>query len=227
MNNKAKEGGGLYLEMDAKLYVLKSIALNFTEKNETLAFTANSAEYGGAVYVSDNGMCVLSTNKECFFQTLALYHSMPIDFDPYDHRSQDIYFYNNTAKVSGHSLYGGLLDRCRVSPLAEPNINNHKMDYTLSNETVTVEGLSYLHKISNIEDSDIGSPPVRVCFCNNGQPDCTYQPDPEVIQKGSLRLTKVPISLVALDQIERPLETAVIYNRLSSGDELCLSLIHI
>ena len=84
-----------------------------------------------------------------------------------------------------------------------------------------VKGLEYLQKISNIENSDIGSPPVRVCFCNNGQPDCTYQPEPEVIQKGTLRLTKVPISLAALDQIERPLENAVIYNRLSSGYELC------
>ena len=95
------------------------------------------------------------------------------------------------------------------------------MDYALSNGAVIVEGLSYLHKISNIEDSDIGSPPVRVCFCNNGQPDCSYQPDPVVIQKRSLRLTTVNISLVALDVIERPVEKAVIYNRLSSGDELC------
>ena len=200
---------------------MKSIALNFTEQNETLAFTANSADYGGAVYVSDDGMCILSTNKECFFQTLALYRSMPIDFDFNDHRCQNIYFYNNTAKISGHSLYGGLLNRCRVSPLAEPNINNDNINYTSSNGTMIVKGLEYLQKISNIENSDIGSPPVRVCFCNNGQPDCTYQPDPEVIQKGSLRLTKVPISLAALDQIERPLENAVIYNRLSSGYELC------
>ena len=119
MNSKAEKGGGHYLEMDAKLCVLKSRTL---EQHKILAFTANLAEYGGAVYVSDDGMCALSTNKECFFQTLALYHSMPIDLDTNDHRCQNIYFFNNTAKISGHSLYGGLLDRCRVSPLAEPNI---------------------------------------------------------------------------------------------------------
>ena len=119
MNNKAEKGGGLYLETDAKLYVLKSRTL---EQHKILAFTANVAEYGGAVYVSDDGMCALSTNKKCFFQTLALYRSMPIDFDSNDHRCQNIYFYYNVAKISGHSLYGGLLDRCRVSPLAEPNI---------------------------------------------------------------------------------------------------------
>ena len=218
-NNKAEKGGGLYLEMDAKFYVLKSKALNITKKYKTLVFAANSADYGGAVYVSDDGMCVLSTNKECFFQTLALYHSMPIDFDFNDHRCQNIYFYNNTAKISGHSLYGGLLNRCRVSPLAEPNINNDNINYTSSNGTMIVKGLEYLHKISNIKTSDIGSPPVRVCFCKGGQPDCSYQPDPVPIQKSQLK--KVPVSLAVLDQIERPLEKAIVYNRLSSGDDLC------
>ena len=39
--------------MDAKFYILKSKALNFTEQYmcETLTFTENMADYGEAVYV--------------------------------------------------------------------------------------------------------------------------------------------------------------------------------
>ena len=82
------------------------------------------------------------------------------------------------------------------------------MNLTLSNGTVIVKGLPCLHKISNIKNSDTGSPPVRVCVCTDGQPGCSYQPNPMPIQKG--RLTKVPISLAVLDQVERPVEKATL-----------------
>ena len=72
--------------MDSKVYILKSMANNFTEKHEIIKFTTNEANYGGAVYVSDDGMCALSTsNKECFFQVLALYRNVPLpNLEPND-----------------------------------------------------------------------------------------------------------------------------------------------
>jgi predicted outer membrane repeat protein len=58
--NKAKFGGGLALEANAKLNILKYIMLlslnNYyvsSDANTTL-FTGNSADYGGAVYVDDD-----------------------------------------------------------------------------------------------------------------------------------------------------------------------------
>ena len=221
VSNTAARGGGIFLEMDSKVYILKSMVNNFTEKNEIIKFTSNEANYGGAVYVSDDGMCALSTsNKECFFQALALYRNVPLPvLDSNDNiMCKNVYFEHNRARIAGSSLYGGLLDRCRISPLAELLLSNASKSFTPSNRTTTVGGLAYFRSISNVKTSDIASPPVRVCFCRDGQPDCSYNPAPVPIRRS--QLTEIPLSLAVLDQINRPIE-ATIYNRLSSGDDLC------
>ena len=76
-----------------------------------------------------------------------MYSPMITDFDPDDNRCQSIDFVNNTAELSGNSLFGGLLDRCSVSQFAETNINVN-MYYTFSNGTVIVKGYEYFQKIS-------------------------------------------------------------------------------
>ena len=84
----------------------------------TTIFTANKADYGGAVYVDDtnSGTCASDPKTKCFFQVLAI-HSLH-----YQHlKTQSIilYFSQNYATISGSTLYGGLLDRCAVSQFAE------------------------------------------------------------------------------------------------------------
>ena len=57
-DNKAEKGGGLCLEINAKLYILKFMPHN--ESSSIVTFTGNSANLGGAVYVSDDsnlGQC--------------------------------------------------------------------------------------------------------------------------------------------------------------------------
>ena len=155
-SNEAMNGGGLFLEMDSKVYIFKSkinASKSMTAHQRLVYFSLNSARYGGAIYVSDDGMCSIfteSTIDECFIQALAMYSPMSADFDSDDMRCQNIAFVNNTAEVSGNSLFGGLLDRCTVSQFAETNINNVNMDYTFSNGTMIVQGLEYFQKISNI-----------------------------------------------------------------------------
>ena len=66
--NAAERGGGLSLEANAKLFILKydDIYNDFS----TTTFTTNSADYGGAIHVDDNtnsGTCTSSTETECFF----------------------------------------------------------------------------------------------------------------------------------------------------------------
>ena len=212
MDNKAEIGGGLHLQMDAKLYILKSKA--YTEEYKIVVFDKNAAQHGGAVYVSDDDKCNFFSNKECFFQSLALYNSLPTDSV---HHS--IHFSNNTAVHAGNSLYGGLLDICTINPLAEADVSHVHGDDDSTNVTVVTKGLEYLKMISNVHDSNINSPPIRVCFCRDGQPDCSYQPDPISIRRGLL--TKVSLSLAVLDQINRPMEKAAIFNRLQSGVDLC------
>ena len=219
--NRAEKGGALFLAMDAKMYLLKSEAIWLIKREEAIKFTANIAKYGGAVYISDKGVCAISTeDSECPIQMLVLHSNQLLESESLienGYQCQHIYYHKNTATVSGNSLYGGLLDRCIVNHLAEVTINTTE-ENTISNTTTIVGGLEYFYSISNIRSRDIGSPPVRVCFCRDGQPDCTYNPGPVPIRRG--QLTEIPLSLAALDQINRPIESTI-YNRLGSGDELC------
>ena len=93
-----------------------------------------------------------------------MYAPMTADFDPDDTRCQNIDFANNTARLSGNSLFGGLLDRCTVNQFAETNINNVNIDYSFSNGTMVVRGYEYFQKISNIEDEGVGSPQFEFAF---------------------------------------------------------------
>ena len=70
VNNNAENGGGMYLEVNPKLYLLKT-----SHADRNIIFSGNNASYGGAVYVADDTTSIAcSRNMECFIQTLALYH---------------------------------------------------------------------------------------------------------------------------------------------------------
>ena len=113
-DNDAKMGGALAFEMNSKLYGSSSYKI---------IFKSNSADYGRAVYINDytnSGTCAsrsylaYSASTECFIKTLN-YHNvrrMYIDKRHYQ-------FVDNFAAKSGPSMYGGLLDRCTVSPITD------------------------------------------------------------------------------------------------------------
>ena len=219
-HNRAKNGGGLYFQLNSNFRIFKSKASITDDK--IVIFTSNSASnYGGAVYVSDDGMCSLLTLTDCTFQTLAMYSPMPNDYNSRNAESHNILFYNNTAGVSGNSLFGGLLDRCTVSTFAEPNINKVDMDYSALNGSMITDGAEYLQSISNILASDVSSDPVRVCFCREGKgvPDCSFQPEPIEIDKGQQK--NVSISLSVVDQLDQPLNEVTVNSRFGSGNFLC------
>ena len=125
--NYAIKGGAVSLEVNAKLYIF--IKINYdkvlTDK-QPFIFERNEANYGGAIYVDDNtnsGICassssyVQSSSTECFLQALSLHGNYAINYTYY------VNFTNNRGNVSGADLYGGLLDRCTVSPFAEVHVN--------------------------------------------------------------------------------------------------------
>ena len=199
-NNSAELGGGIYLEVNPKLYILKNTS-NFVV-NYLVTFTGNHANYGGGLYVADDtnsGAC--SPDIECFIQTLALYQS---SFDSIS--TENILFSNNTASKHRHNLFGGLMDRCIPSPFAEVYKKQRIYSY--------YSGVTYLGNISNIELYSISSQPVRVCFCNNEQePDCSYQPPTIKVQKGKV----FNVSLVAVDQVNHTVDANITVS-LSSSD---------
>ena len=222
MMNKAKEGGGLYLESNAKLYILRKEMMvheRFLKIHKThplvniaaLTFTANYADYGGAIYVADNtnfatcssvrnklnSTTSISTSVECFFQVLLL--------NNYSSTEESVYlksylkFKKNNANKSGATLYGGLLDRCIVSPFTN----------TIFAESDANDTLSLFMENNNTE---ISSAPVRVCFCIMNEPDCSYQPPPVKIKKGQ----KFNVTVAAVDQVNQTVQNATIRSSLYS-----------
>ena len=154
ISNSAKNGGGVYLEKNSELYLVKYGEPTSNSKVDITVFSANNATYGGAVFVADDtstGTCLPMVG--CFFQTIAVFPQSSLKRDL---NTVNIIFSENTAEY-GSSLFGGLLDRCIPSPLAE----------IYRKHSIINNGLAYLGNISNITLDAISSPPVQVCFCSS------------------------------------------------------------
>ena len=157
-NNSAMyAGGGICLEVNAKIYIQN---LMTSSSRIVLSFIANFAHYGGAVYVADetnSGVCaskshnIHSTTTECFMQLLSLQlqHSnyyIPIRL------AIVAKFVRNYAHISGSNLYGGLLDRCTNSPFT----------VRISSQPVSINVVVFYMNISVQQLNSISSGPVRV-----------------------------------------------------------------
>lgn len=192
-NNSAKRGGGIFLQANAKIYVFKTDT--FQDVNSTMYLISNSASYGGAVYVDDStnfGTCVVDSTSECFFQVMAL-HQFPV-FDV----TRSISFSGNSALISGSAIFGGLLDRCTVSPFAEIH-NIFDRHYENS--------IEYLCNTSDAKLDSITSHPARVCFCVDNLPWCneTYHRHPIKVMKGET----FSLSLVAVDHVGQIVDATI------------------
>jgi len=153
------------------------------------------------MYISDdtnNDTCssksfvVSSKTNECFLQTMANHSSISPNLN-----TVNTHFFNNSARLAGSDLYGGLLDRCTVNPLAEVFLKDPNI--------VFMDGVSYIQYITNISLNSITSDPVRLCFCRNGQPDCSYQPHVKYLSSDSTD----QLSVVAVDQINSTIPTTI------------------
>ena len=214
IGNAAERGGGLSLEGNAKLYILKYDYISIYDDTNTTTFAANmnSADYGGAIHVDDDtnsGTCASSTETECFFQVLALRSEEYSDL-----RIQSMHFSQNHANISGSTLYGGLLDRCAVSPFAEVH-NKYPRDfedrgdgiaYFKNVSTPTYYNYRNLMEIVIDANLSVSSDPVRVCLCFNADQnnDYTHQHYTEV-KKG--RTFTLPV--VAVDQVGQPVSATI------------------
>ena len=205
INNEADFGGGLYLELNSKFNCIvdKDNYYNITFKFNK-AYTS-----GGAIFVRDETyptMCnstssfVQSTQTECFFQVL---YKDIVDEERQTERKYSITFIDNTATV-GSSLYGGLLDRCSLNPMAEIyNTSVHEITTTCK----SINRLEYLLFESGwtVDVNDIASDAVQVCYCqDNALIDCRNS-NISQIQKGQ----KFNIPVVAVDQMGNPVNATI------------------
>ena len=161
--NTALNGGGLYLA-DSTLYYFPATARQRYLQN----YARNT---GGAIHVFDTTPLVYCEENSasedlkslCFFQ-------VQVDrmlFFVYEIQKV-IYFINNTANVGGGDLYGGTIDKCKLSSITTCS---KFCDFQSSGDafnTITTAEL------------DISSVPVKVCYCEHQTPDCSQQPSVEL-----------------------------------------------
>ena len=199
IDNKAAKGGGLYLDVFAKLYVKTLIP--YSKPHKLISFIHNEAkEHGGAVYLSycsGTGICLRPTKvdfiKECSIQTLAAHGTSSTDFTCKCTLSKSIFFHENSAKISGSSLFQEVIrKRCNIGVFDEQRCTS----------PLSVNRNAYFHTISNINNEDIGSQAVRLCFCKHGRKDCANSQGPRFINV--LKGDEVSFEVVALDQVGHP-----------------------
>ena len=208
--------GVLCLEANSKIIILKDFIFTTAMRN-VLNFIRNSAQYGGAVYVDDesnSGSCVSnpfeikSPKSECFISVVS---TQTVFTDNTNFSLSNILFDKNSATVSGSTLFGGLLDRCIITPFNEVdrtiNITNNKF------LTYKGNGLQYFKDISVGNTSrTISSHPVQICLCISGHKNCSYKLKSYVdVIKGYY----FNLSLVAVDQVYKPVN-ATIHGHLTS-----------
>ena len=196
-NNYAENGGGISLETNSKVYILKS---TIKEDNTTLYFIRNSANYGGAIFVNDDTYAAdacADSDTECFFQVFTLYQEVFLNRVQSVDLGKSFDFQDNQAYVHGSSLFGGFLNRCTMSPFVG-------IDYSYN-------GSDYFDQISTGDTSStsISSRPVQLCSCDevdNNNARCKHV-NPSIIEvkKGQV----FNVSLIAVDQIGEPVRATI------------------
>lgn len=195
ISNFAEKGGGIVLETNSKLYVHKLPPID--RGNKAVLFVQNIAHYGGAIYVDDSTNSATCTIKssECFFRVV--YNSYIIVAP----NIATISFSENHATIAGSTLFGGLLDRCIVSPFAKLNI------YAINAYRLDISGITYFKNVSTeINSSSISSLPTQVCQCIHGYMSCSYKQTKIIkVKKGE----SFSVSVVAVDQIGHPVHAII------------------
>ena len=208
VNNSAIRGGAINFDSNAKLNIFRYRL--HKHNTQVISFVGNSAVKGGVMYVNDAALCISSDfnknmdSSECFFQVLTAFSITNPEMNVTTFKFEQNYAYQGQGSI----LFGGLLDRCAVSPFAEIRFKCNRTDAACLNQHIS--GVSYFNDISTaIGDAPslISSEPVRACFCMEGnfKPNCSYQPQSIRVKKGEL----FTVSLVAVDQVNKTLEAVV------------------
>ena len=191
IDNKARFGGGIFLESTSNIQI-KDILLY--SRTLYLRFIGNSAKKGGGIYVEDSSiqLCKGKFSNPCFLQAWPFYAK----------RNSRIKFANNTAKLTGSDIYGGLLDRCSINISAKKQSGIEYIQKKVKFEWAENK------KVTNRRDfyGHISSDPVRVCRCVNGTIDYNNTHPPVLIKKGE----RFTLSLIALDQVGKPVHATFI-----------------
>ena len=214
-NNRAELGGALYLDQTSKIYFYK--VLSPYENTIDIEFYQNIANYGGAVYISDDtASSELCENKmdrnsghseaDCFIQILRLGTvGTTSSILPFHYHS--IHLIQNVANMKGGALFGGLFDRCSLNNLAQ-NIPTTTKDYYKAIYMMVFDS----EKLS----SHIASNPAQVCFCTNVLNN-TYNCATTELILSMRRGETFKIGITAIDHIHTQLAATIAAKFSSNG----------
>ena len=155
-NNYASNGGAITL-ISSFMYV---------SPNATVEFTRNFARwFGGAIYISKPRIDYTTCNT--------FICSIRVPYDTAKCKWFSITFNQNKAGIAGNAIYGGYTFAC--SPSQRCNLC---YDY-YGPEIYVYNGVK-----DSSDLSDFTSDPTRVCFCENGIPDCYKCTDSIAVHPG-------------------------------------------
>ena len=194
VNNTALQGGAQYFDLNSNFSLHLTSHVHFQDNH--------AVQFGGAIYAVDvlgpsqflSQQHVLSFRSKCFFHILMEKQSFGLDTSP-------LVFVNNSARIRGSVLYGGLLEKC---------------NFTLHGST---SGLELFNKsILQRKDYSISSDPTQLCFCNMRKLSCGQVTQPRNIYPGQ----SVEVSVVSIDQSGSAIAT-LIHTKIHSGHNLTMS----
>ena len=187
VKNQAGIGGGISLS-NTNMIIANDGLRHF---NGIINFTENiAARYGGAMFIEDyNNYLGCNSTKEIHIVAYDCSLQITESIDP---GHTYLHFSKNYAKLAGSALFGGLFDRCLIQ-YAHKSDDNRLDPHNWT-------GILFLMTVTDIVSSDsISSHPVRICFCWENQPDCSYEHPPVFVMKGY----PFTLSLVAVDQVNK------------------------
>ena len=193
--NRAAKGGAISL-IQSKLFDLA----DEDDVTSDVSFTSNEANYGGAISVQEN---ITLTCSSDITRIGTRNNTIPIGcFFQYATDQLDIRFYKNNASISGHDLYGGLLDTCSFW-----NYTSKSLYWS------TGSAKARFKEISNISNFDtVSSEPVRVCYCQQEKLNCENNPPPIHTKRGD----SFSVSIAAVDQVGKMVGT-IVFSSLSKN----------
>ena len=171
--NLAREGGAFALGGSLRLILAAPLQLK--------ALLNQASTYGGVIFFADSSSIIQCLPPEqpqvsqppppppdCFLE---------VEGEILSDGEIRLSFVNNSATLSGTVLYGGRLDMCRLpvhrgSQASVQYIDNAIEAFNTLSTYVTDDEIT----------SNISSDPLRVCFCQNGAPNCSLDQHMSVVR---------------------------------------------
>lgn len=134
-------------------------------------------------------------------------------------------FKDDFATQSGHSLYGGLLDRCTITFKAQIYkahfYDSHNKKAYPSGRTLLSGSSNFLNIINATIDS-ISSDPVRICFCKQEYLDCDYKLPSFYVKRGESSMCHLLLLIKSITHFQMPLSTVLLLTpKVAWGRDSC------